>query len=46
VVIGYRAASAIGKPGCLADGLRVNPPKSEVIEFAPGDIVVAITPRG
>lgn len=45
VVIGYRAASAIGKPGCLADGLRINPPKSELIEFTAGDIVVAITPR-
>jgi voltage-gated potassium channel Kch/K+/H+ antiporter YhaU regulatory subunit KhtT len=45
VVIGYRADSAIGQPGCLADGLRVNPPKSEVINFTPGDIVVAITPR-
>jgi len=45
VVIGYRAASAIGRPGCLADGLRINPPKSEVVSFAPGDIVIAITER-
>ncbi|MEY4137053.1 MAG: hypothetical protein RL205_1181 [Actinomycetota bacterium] len=45
VVIGYRAASAIGQPGCLADGLRVNPPKSQVIDFAPGDVVIAITSR-
>jgi hypothetical protein len=45
VVIGYRAASAIGEPRSLAGGLQVNPPKSQVIEFAPGDLVIAITAR-
>ena len=45
VVIGYRATSAIGQPSSLAGGLRVNPPKSQVIEFAPGDLVIAITAR-
>lgn len=45
VVIGYRAVSAIGQPNCLANGLRVNPPKSQVVQFAPGDVVIAITAR-
>ncbi len=45
VVIGYRAASSIGQPGTLGDGLRINPPKSQEISFAPGDIVIAITAR-
>lgn len=45
VVIGYRAASSIGQPNCLADGLRVNPPKSQIIEFGAGDVVIALAAR-
>ena len=45
VVIGFRAVSAIGKPNYLANGLRVNPPKSLIIDFASGDVVIAISGR-
>ena len=45
VVIGYRAASAIGQPGCLANGLRLNPPKAQAVEFMSGDVVIAIGSR-
>ena len=43
--IGYRAESARGRADTLAAGLRVNPPKSEQITFAPGDFVVTLTYR-
>lgn len=45
VVIGFRAVSAIGKPNYLANGLRVNPPKSLTIDFTSGDVVIAISGR-
>ena len=45
VVIGFRAVSAIGKPNYLANGLRVNPPKSLIIDFTSGDVVIAISGR-
>lgn len=43
--IGYRAESARGRADTVAAGLRVNPPKSEQISFAPGDFVVTLTYR-
>jgi voltage-gated potassium channel Kch len=43
--IGYRARSARHRDDTLADGLRINPPKDEVVEFAPGDCVVMLTHR-
>jgi hypothetical protein len=43
VAIGYRSASAAGRPDCLPGGVRVNPTKDEVIDFADGDQVVVIT---
>lgn len=43
VVIGYRSASATSRPDCLPGGVRVNPTKDEVIDFADGDQVVVIT---
>ena len=45
VVIGFRAMSAIGQPNVLANGLRVNPPKSQLIDFTSGDVVIAISGR-
>lgn len=42
VAIGYRAAAAHGRPGALPGGIRVNPPKSERITFAPGDVIAVI----
>jgi hypothetical protein len=42
VAIGYRAAAAHGSPGALAGGIRVNPPKSERITFAAGDMIAVI----
>ena len=43
VAIGYRAAQAIGRPGVLASGIRVNPPKSEPIDLAEGDAIIVIS---
>ena len=43
VAIGYRSASAIGQKGALPGGIRVNPPKFNIVAFAPGDAVIAIT---
>lgn len=43
VAIGYRSASATGRPDCLPGGVRVNPSKDEVIQFTDGDQVVVIT---
>jgi hypothetical protein len=43
VAIGYRSASVVGKRGALPGGIRVNPPKSGTITFAPGDAVIVIT---
>ena len=43
VAIGYRSAQAIGRPGFLAGGIRVNPPKSESIELTADDAIVVIT---
>jgi hypothetical protein len=45
VVIGFRAMSAIGQPNVLANGLWVNPPKSQLINFTSGDVVIAISGR-
>ena len=42
VAIGYRAASAQTNPDCVPGGIRVNPPKSEVIDFSAGDTVVRL----
>lgn len=42
VAVGYRAAAAHGRPGTLAGGIRINPPKSERITFAPGDMIAVI----
>lgn len=42
VVIGYRAAAAAGKPGALAGGIRVNPPKDEQIVLNSTDAVIVI----
>lgn len=43
VAIGYRSRSAIGKPGALGGGIRVNPPKGEIIEVGLGDSLVVIS---
>jgi len=42
VAIGYRAASAQTNPDCVPGGIRVTPPKSEVIDFSAGDTVVRV----
>lgn len=42
VAIGYRAAAARGRAGALPGGIRINPPKSERITFAPGDVIAVI----
>jgi hypothetical protein len=42
VAIGYRAAAARSRAGALAGGIRVNPPKSERITFAAGDMIAVI----
>lgn len=42
VAIGYRAAAAVGAPGALANGIRLNPRKDEFVELAEGDSIVVI----
>ena len=42
VAIGYQCATSSGKPGFLAAGLRLNPPKNERITFSDGDRVIVI----
>jgi len=46
VAIGYQSAAAAGQPDFLADGLRLNPPKGEMINFNPDDRVVIIGQLG
>ena len=42
VAIGYRAANPGGESAALAGGIRVNPSKSEKINFEAGDMIVVI----
>ena len=42
VAIGYRAASAVGDPLAVGNGIRLNPPKDAVVSYAPGDVLVLI----
>ncbi|MDO8730994.1 MAG: hypothetical protein Q7L55_00225 [Actinomycetota bacterium] len=42
VPIGYRAASALGDPLAVGNGIRLNPPKDAVVSYAPGDVLVLI----
>ena len=42
VAIGYRAANPGGESAALAGGIRVNPSKSENINFEAGDMIVVI----
>jgi len=42
VAIGYRSAAAIGKPGTIGRGVRLNPPKNETVTLADGDAVLLI----
>ena len=45
IAIGYQCAGAVGRPGFLAAGLRLNPPKDERITFSAGDQVIVIAHR-
>lgn len=42
VAIGYRATSAIGSVGSIGRGIRLNPPKSEVVTIEEGDSIILI----
>ncbi len=42
VPIGYRSASHAGRPGTIGNGIRINPPKDEVITLGEGDAVIVI----
>lgn len=42
VAIGYRSASAVGRPGTIGKGLRLNPPKDDIVMLADGDAVLLI----
>ena len=46
VAIGYRVVGAGKESGALAGGIRMNPPKSEKVEFQSGDLVVVIANTG
>jgi hypothetical protein len=46
VAIGYRAGGSGAESGTLSGGIRINPPKSEKIEFHAGDVVVVIANTG
>jgi len=41
--IGYRSADALHDPLALSGGIRVNPRKSQVIDFKPGDTLAVIS---
>ena len=45
IAIGYQCAAAVGRPGFLAAGLRLNPPKDERITFSADDQVIVIAHR-
>jgi hypothetical protein len=45
VAIGYRAVDAIGDPGAMAGGVRVNPPKDTTVLLAESDAVIVISPN-
>ncbi|MDP2288875.1 MAG: hypothetical protein Q8M73_09975 [Actinomycetota bacterium] len=42
VPIGYRAASAVGDPLAVGNGIRLNPSKDAVVSYADGDVLVLI----
>jgi len=46
VAIGFRSSAMAGEAGFLPGGIRVNPPASSIIDFAPGDAVIVITRTG
>ncbi|MFM9135098.1 MAG: CASTOR/POLLUX-related putative ion channel [bacterium] len=46
VPIGYRAASQVGSPGTIGAGIRVNPPKDDVVTLGEGDSVIVIDRHG
>ncbi|NQW73209.1 MAG: hypothetical protein HQ453_10795, partial [Actinobacteria bacterium] len=46
VAIGYRAGGSGAESGTLSGGIRINPPKSEKVEFHAGDVVVVIANTG
>lgn len=45
VAIGYQCAAAVGRPGFLSAGIRLNPPKDERIAFSAGDQVIVLAQR-
>ena len=42
VAMGYRSAAAVGKPGTIGNGIRLNAPKDEPTELSEGDSVILI----
>lgn len=42
VAIGYRSSSAVGAPGSIGHGIRLNPPKGEVVTIGDGDAIILI----
>jgi hypothetical protein len=46
VAIGYRSMGSGTESATLSGGIRINPPKSEKVEFKAGDVVVVIANTG
>ena len=42
VAIGYRSAAALGRPGTIGQGLRLNPPKDDPVTLVDGDAILLI----
>ncbi len=42
VAIGYRSAAAVGMPGTIGKGIRLNPPKAETVTLVDGDAILLI----
>lgn len=42
VPIGYRSNSQAGRSGTIGNGIRLNPPKDEVITLTEGDAIIAL----
>ena len=42
VALGYRSAAAVGQPGTIGNGIRLNAPKNDPVDLTDGDSVILI----